>query len=75
MQQYYFQEAFHLYTLFFITAIEYSEEAMGKSVYILSRWKSFITRANAYIRGDLDCKPINTTYLAQRYCASTNLKK
>ena len=45
--------------------VEYSDEAMLKAVRILSNWTAFLSNAEAYVRGQLRCHPINEPYLRE----------
>ncbi len=49
-----------------VSVIEYSEEAMLNAVRILAHWCSFQSTAQAYIKGQLQCRPVQEAYLMAR---------
>ena len=55
-----------LVSILYIAAIEYSDESMMRAVKIHSSWSSFLKSADAYVRGQLICKPINEPQLMHK---------
>ena len=54
-------------TLSYISELDYCKESMGKAALMFNNWSSFLNKAEAYIKGQLQSKPIDEPLLQEWY--------
>ena len=51
----------------FYSGMEFGECRLNKAANMVKRWQAFMTKAEAYMRGQVSSAPINDPYLLERY--------